>query len=184
MTLPIVTQRLVIRRFAQDDLSDVLSFVSQASVAKVTSPRIPATEEGVRKYIELQNSYPPFEDEQVCELAIERKEDGKVIGFVGLIRQDPGQAEVGWVLAEEYRGQGYVTEAARALMDYGFSSLDLHRIHADTNTDNSPSYRVMERLGMRREGLLKEAFFDDGKWVDRYIYAILADEWYAAGVSG
>jgi ribosomal-protein-alanine N-acetyltransferase len=177
MTLPIVTERLVLRRFTHDDIRDVLRFASQPSVARVTSKSIPATEEGVRKYIDLQNSYQPFEKEKVFELAIERKEDGEVMGLLGLIRQDHGQGEMGWALGVEYRGQGYATEAARALMDYGFTSLGLHRIHADTGTDNVASWRIMERLGMRREGLLRGAVYEDGKWVDRYVYGILADEW-------
>jgi ribosomal-protein-alanine N-acetyltransferase len=177
MTLPIVTERLVIRRYTHDDIPDVRRFASQPSVAKVTSTRIQATEEGVRKYIDLQNSYQPFEMDEVFELAIERKEDGRVIGFLGFIRQDHGQGEMGWALGEEYRGQGYATEAARALMDYGFTSLGLHRIHADTGTDNAASWRIMERLGMRREGLLRGAVYEEGKWVDRYVYGILVDEW-------
>jgi len=153
-------------------------------VAKVTSKSIQATAEGVRKYIDLQNSYQPFEKDKVFELAIERKEDGTVIGFVGFIYQDSGQGEMGWALGEEYRGQGYATEAARALMDYGFNSLGLHRIHADTGTDNVASWRIMERLGMRREGLLRGAVYEEGKWVDRYVYGMLADEWRDAGALG
>ena len=176
MTLPIVTERLVIRRFRYDDIRDVLGFASQPSVAKVTSNRIQATEEGVRRYIKLQNSYQPFERDKVFELAIERKADGRVIGLLGLICQDYGQGEMGWALGVEHRGQGYATEAARALMDYGFHSLGLHRIHADTSTDNCAAWRVMERLGMRCEGLLRGAVYEEGKWVDRYIYGMLADE--------
>jgi ribosomal-protein-alanine N-acetyltransferase len=181
MTLPIVTERLILRRFTHDDISDVLGFVSQPSVARVTSERIPATEEGVRKYILLQNSYQSFEKDKVFELAIERKEDGKVIGLLGLICQGHGQGEMGWVLGVEHRGQGYATEAAGALMDYGFNSLGLHRIHADTNTGNLAAWRIMERLGMRREGLLRGAAHEEGKWVDRYVYGMLADEWRDAG---
>jgi ribosomal-protein-alanine N-acetyltransferase len=181
MTIPIVTERLVIRRFTYDDISDVLRFASQPSVAKVTAQRIQASEEGVKKYIDLQNSYQPFEEDRVFELAIERKEDGKVIGLLGLIRQDQRQGEMGWVLGVEYRGQGYATEAARALMDYGFNSLGLHRIQADTSTDNPAAWRVMERLGMRREGMLRGAVYEGGKWVDRYVYGVLADEWHYAG---
>ena len=184
MTIPIVTERLVLRRYTHDDIPDVLTFASQPSVARVTSSRIPATEEGVRQYVDEQNSYQPFEKDRVFELAIERKEDGKVIGLVGLICQDHGQGEMGWALGVEYRGQGYATEAARALMDYGFTSLGLHRIHADTNTDNLASRRIMERLGMRREGLLRGAVYEDGKWVDRTVYGLLADEWRDAGTSG
>jgi ribosomal-protein-alanine N-acetyltransferase len=184
MTLPIVTERLVLRRYTHDDIPDVLGFASHPSVAKIISKGIPATEEVVRNYIDLQNSYQPFEKDKVFEVAIERREDGKVIGLVGLICQDYQQGEMGWALGVDYRGQGYATEAARALMDYGFRSLALHRIHADTSTDNVASLRIMERLGMRREGLLRGAVYEEGHWVDRYVYGILADEWRDAGASG
>ena len=177
MTLPLITERLALRRYTYDDIPDVLAFVSQPSVAKVLPKRIPATEEGVRKYINLQNSYQPFEKDKVFELAVERKEDGRVIGLLGLIRRDHRQGEMGWALVVEYRGQGYATEAARALMDYGFRSLGLHHIHADTNSDNLASWRLMERLGMRREAQLRDAVYQGGKWVDRVIYGILAEEW-------
>jgi RimJ/RimL family protein N-acetyltransferase len=184
MTLPIVTERLVLRRYTHDDLPDVLGFASQPSVARVTSERIQATEEGIRKYIDLQNSYQPFEEDQVFELAIERKEDGKVIGLLGLIRRGHEQGEIGWALGVEHRVQGYATEAARALMDYGFNSLGLHRIHADTNSDNPASWRVMERLGMRREAVLRDSVYENGQWLDRYIYGMLVDEWREPGASG
>lgn len=177
MTLPIVTPRLVLRRYTRDDRADLLALAAQPEVAKVLCGRLPATEEGVRGYIDLQNSYRPFEQDQVFELAVERKVDGRVIGLAGLIRRDHRQGEVGWALAADYRGQGYATEAARALMDYGFSALGLHRIHADTNSDNRASRRVMERLGMRQEAQLREAAHEQGHWVDRCIYGILAGEW-------
>jgi RimJ/RimL family protein N-acetyltransferase len=66
-------------------------------------------------------------------------------------------------------------------VDYGFNALDLHRIHADTNSDNLASWRVMERLGMRREAVLRDAVYEDGNWLDRYIYGLLADEWRETG---
>ena len=184
MTLSIVTERLVLRRYTHDDIPDVLGFISHPSVARVTSKRVQATEEGVKTYIDLQNSYQPFEKDRVFELAIERKEDGKVIGFLGLICQDQGQAEIGWALGVDYRGRGYATEAARALMDYGVNSLGLHRIHADTGTGNHASWKMMERLGMRREGLLRGAVYEEGKWVDRVVYGLLAGEWREPEASG
>ena len=184
MTLPITTERLVLRRYARADQADLLALAAQPEVAKILPGRMPATEAGVRDYIDLQNSYRPFEKDQVFELAVERKEDGRVIGLLGLIRRDPRQGEVGWALAAEYRGQGYATEAAGALIDYGFTKLGLHRIHADTNSDKLASLRLMERLGMRREAQLREAVWAEGKWLDRVIHGILADEWREPGVSG
>ena len=181
MTLPIVTERLVLRRYTREDVSDVFAMASHPSVARIFTGRVDISEEGIGRYIDLQNSYRPFEKNKVFELAVERKADGKVIGFLGLICQDHAQGEIGWALGVDYRGQGYATEAARALMDYGFHVLGLHRIYADTSSDNMASRKVMERLGMRQEALLRGAVHREGKWLDEAVYGMLADEWRAGG---
>ena len=107
MTLPITTKRLVLRRYTHDDLQDVLEFATQPSVSRVTSRNIEPTEEGIGRYIDLQNSYQPFEKDKVFDLAIERKEDGKVIGLLTLICRDHRQGTIGWALGAEHRGYGY-----------------------------------------------------------------------------
>lgn len=176
MALPIATERLIVRRFTHDDVRDVLAFVSCPSVAMAT-PEIVATVSGVREYIDLQNSYQPFEHGKCFDLAIERREDGKAIGLISLVRREHKQGEVGFALGVEYRGQGYAAEAARALIQCGFASLGLHRIHACTDSSNAQSWRVMESRGMRREGVLKEATTRGNRWLDVIIYAILANEY-------
>jgi RimJ/RimL family protein N-acetyltransferase len=159
-----------------DDAQALLALVRQPSVARVMRG-IEATEASVRNYLATQTSYQPFEQDKCFDLALERKGDGKVIGLLSLVRRDHRKAEIGWSLGLSDRGQGYVTEGARALMTYGFAILGLHRIYATTSNINTSSWRVMERLGMRREGHLREAEFRDGKWIDVLIYGILAGEW-------
>jgi RimJ/RimL family protein N-acetyltransferase len=167
---------LVLRRYTHDDIQDILEFVSHPSVARAT-PEIEATESGVRKYIDLQNSYHTFEQDKCFDLAIEQKNSGKVMGLLSLICGKHQQGAIGWGLGVEHRGQGYATEAARALITYSFASLGLHRVHATTSNRNTESWKVMERLGMRREAHLREAEFRNGEWLDVLIYGILADEW-------
>ncbi|UCC78535.1 MAG: GNAT family N-acetyltransferase [Candidatus Zixiibacteriota bacterium] len=174
--MPIITDRLVLRRFTYDDTQDILEFVSHPSVARIVK-EIEATEVGVKKYIHKKESYKLFEKDKCFDLAIERSEDCKVIGMLTLIRKNHMQGQIGWSLGVEYRGLGYATEAAKALIEYGFSILGLHRIYADTTSENSASWRVMERLGMRKEACLKEAEFRDGKWLDFLTYGVLASEW-------
>jgi RimJ/RimL family protein N-acetyltransferase len=178
MTLPIETERLLLRGFTLDDIDDMIELVSHPSVARVSS-EIEASVAGVEKYINMQYSLQPFELNKCFELAIELKEKNKLIGFIGLIRKDHKQGEIGWALSVDYRGNGYATEAARALISYGFEKLDLHRIFADTSNINVPSWKMMERLGMRREGHYRESEFRDDQWIDVLVYAILADEWRA-----
>jgi ribosomal-protein-alanine N-acetyltransferase len=178
MSLPITTARLVLRRFSHQDIGDVVELVSHPSVGRET-PEIEATESGARKYIDFQNRLEPFQQGKCFDLAIERQVDGKVIGLLSIVCQRHRQGEIGYALGIAHRGQGYATEAAGALAAYGFDTLQLHRIFATTNSDNNASWRVMERLGMRREGCLREAAWRDERWWDKFIYAILAHEWSA-----
>jgi RimJ/RimL family protein N-acetyltransferase len=143
---------------------------------------IEPSEASARNYLAKQTFYQPFEQDKCFDLALERKHDGKVIGLLSLVRREHRKAEIGWALGVAHRGQGYVTEGARALMTYGFAILGLHRIYATTSSINTSSWRVMERLGMRREAHLREAEFRDGKWIDVLIYGILEGEWVSSSL--
>ena len=88
------------------------------------------------------------------------------------------EAELGWVLDPEYTGRGYATEAIRAVIGVCFGQLGLRRVHAGCFADNEPSWRLMERLGMRREEFSrKTALHRSGEWLDGLNYGILAEEW-------
>lgn len=176
MTLPITTERLVLRRFRQDDTQHLLDVVSHPSVSRVAR-EIEPTAAGVRAYIDRQNSLQPFERDKCFDLALERTEDGRVLGLVSLVCRAHRKAEIGWALGVQYRGQGFATEAARALMAYGFAALRLHRIQATTSSANPKSWGVMEHLGMKKEACLREAECREGQWLDILIYGMLATEW-------
>ena len=88
------------------------------------------------------------------------------------------QAELGWALRPEETGQGYATEAVRAMLRICFEELALRRVVASCFVANTASYRLMERVGMRREArTVKDALHPSGQWRDGYSYALLADEW-------
>ncbi|MFJ4223824.1 GNAT family N-acetyltransferase [Microbacterium sp. NPDC089695] len=88
------------------------------------------------------------------------------------------EAELGWVLDPAYTGHGYATEAVRAAIDVCVGPLGLRRVHAGCFADNEPSWRLMERLGMRREEFSrKTALHRSGEWLDGMNYGILAEEW-------
>lgn len=100
----------------------------------------------------------------------------------GLYYTDQGdirQGTVGYSIARQHQGQGYATEALGALLRFAFSELKMHRVVASLDPRNAPSYRVLERLGMRREGHLVLSYWDETtqEWTDEYIYALLCDEW-------
>lgn len=112
-------------------------------------------------------------------MAIELRETGAVIGDCGLhaIRDQPLQMEIGFTLALECQGHGYATEAVGRLVDYVFSALQKHRVVAITDARNVAAVRVLERLGMRREGHFLEHVWFKGSWGDEYLYALLRKEW-------
>jgi RimJ/RimL family protein N-acetyltransferase len=176
MTLPIASERLLLRRFRFDDVPDLLEFVSHPSVANEVQ-EIGTTEAEIREYIEMQNGFQPFEPHKVFDLGIERRTGCKLIGIVTAIVKYHRKVEIGYGLGIDYRGRGYATEAAKALIDYGFYALELHRVQAIASSGNPASIRVLERLGMKLEGRLREANIRDGEWCDLLYYGILEDEW-------
>jgi len=123
-------------------------------------------------------------------LVIER--DGVVVGDLMLLVEDAWaqtevadrargvQAELGWVVDPAHAGQGYATEAATALLRICFEGLGLRRVVAQCFADNVASWRLMEKLGMRREThTVRESLHRSGEWLDGYAYAMLAEEWRA-----
>jgi RimJ/RimL family protein N-acetyltransferase len=89
--------------------------------------------------------------------------------------------EIGWVISSDHQGRGYATEAARALADFAFSTLRCHRLVATCQPENVASWRVMEKLGMRREAHFRQGLYrETGEWWDEYFYALLAEEHFAA----
>jgi [ribosomal protein S5]-alanine N-acetyltransferase len=177
---PTETERLLLREFRVDDENGIHAYASDPEVVRLMKWG-PNTPEQSRAFLQMvlttQDQWPrPF-----VELAIELKGDGRMIGSIGLRVKDERNraADIGYVLAREDWGRGYMTEAARAILNVAFRQLDLHRVWATCNPRNHASYRVMEKLGMRREGHFREGAMEKGEWRDSYLYAVLAEEWLA-----
>ncbi len=177
MTLPIETERLFLRRFTPEDVEDIYAFSSDPMVSKHLNGFPGMTIEDVRSYIAQQSCFNPGDVGKCFDLAVHLKSENKVIGLVTLVIREYFQGEIGFALNVNYQRQGYAAEAVRAVLWYGFSMLNLHRICARTGRDNISSWMLLERVGMRREGLLIHDHLDAGEWQDTFIYAILADEW-------
>jgi RimJ/RimL family protein N-acetyltransferase len=114
-------------------------------------------------------------------LAVLEKADGTLVGSVrlGEIDHDNANALLGFALSPDHWGRGYATEGVERLVRFGFEDLELHRIHAICDVENHASYRVMEKLGFRREGLLRENKLHEHRpgqrqWRSSYVYAVLA----------
>jgi ribosomal-protein-alanine N-acetyltransferase len=115
-------------------------------------------------------------------VAVVEGESGQLVGHM-VFHPWYGHAthEIGWAIASDQQRRGYATEAARALIDFAFGTLGCHRLVATCQPENVASWRVMEKLGMRREAHFRRGLYQkSGEWWDEYFYALLADEHAAA----
>ncbi len=174
----LTTERLILRDFVEADWPALHAVESRPEVARYQgfSPR---TEEESRAYVMGSIVSARERPRQTYDLAVVLTSEAELIGRVGLSVTDAeiGEAVLWYTLHPDRWGQGYMTEAARGLIGFGFGELWLHRIWADCDPANIASWRVLEKLGMRREGHLVENARIKGEWVDSYIYAILEREW-------
>ena len=173
------TERLILRAFYYDDWKDLYEYLSQESVVKYEPYGI-YTKDACKQEAEKRSQQDSF-------WAVCLKENNKLIGNVYFKQQEPEEFltwEIGFVFNPMYYGKGYATESCRELLRYGFQQLNTHRIVAMCNPKNTPSWKLLERLNMQREGHLRKIIFfkydKKGKptWNDTYEYAILADEWF------
>jgi [ribosomal protein S5]-alanine N-acetyltransferase len=167
------TPRLLVRRFTPEDWPSVFTYASDAEVMAYI-PSGPLDETGVKAFIARP------ETEEGASYALILKAENQLIGHMVFHPwYAPHTFEIGWALGKAHHGQGYASEAALALLKYGFETLNLHRIIATCQPENIASYRVMEKLGMRREGWFQKCIHRGGDtWWSEYFYAILEEEWF------
>ena len=134
------------------------------------------TQEFVRKAMASQGETP----RTAFECAVVLKAEGRLIGGCGLRIRSAAHREgvIGYCFGRDVWGNGYAPESARALLGFGFGQLELHRIFADCDVRNGASARVLEKIGMQREGRLREDMWYKGDWRDSYRYSILEQEWW------
>ena len=171
----ITTNRLLLRRFCAQDWKDLHAYLSDPEVL----------------YFE---PYEPFDEERCKQEAIRRASDeafwavclneaGKVIGNLYFSEQEFGTWELGFVFHAAYQGKGYATESAGALLQNAFLNWNVRRVVSLCNPENQASWKLIERLGMRREGHLKQNVYfrkdasGNPLWQDTYQYALLRGEW-------
>ena len=178
LELPIRTDRLILRDFHADDFDDLHAYASDPEVVRFMDWG-PNTEEVSRDRLKFSEAEAATRPRTDFNLALELLAERRVVGSVGLHPDDLPNLTMstGYCLRRDLWGRGLVSEAARALLDAGFGQLGLHRVFATCDTRNTASWRVMEKLGMRREGLLRKDREVRGEWRDTYVYAVLAEEW-------
>jgi RimJ/RimL family protein N-acetyltransferase len=174
----IETTRLLVRSFRRGDWRDLHEYLSQPAVLEY-EPGGPSNESECKEMAAERSRGSDF-------WAACLKPGGKMIGHVYFSQTEPAELltwEIGYIFNPAYGNHGYATEACRALLDYGFGELGAHRVVGMCDPRNAPSWRLLERLSMRREGHFGQPVFfrrkDVGEplWHDAYQYALLAEEW-------
>ena len=176
--MPITTERLILREFGADDWRAVLDYQRDPLYLRFY-PWEDRSEADARAFVEMFREWQSEVPRRRFQLAIILREDGRLIGNCGIRRKPDNdwEADLGYELSPQYWGHGYATEAARAMVDFGFRQLDLQRISSWCIADNVASARVLERLGFVQEGRLRRNEFFKGRWWDTLLYALLAEEW-------
>jgi [ribosomal protein S5]-alanine N-acetyltransferase len=176
-TMELTTPRLLLREFGADDHAAVHAFASDVEVVRHTDwgPNEPQdTTAFLREVAEHVHATPRC----VFALAVVDRADDALIGSIQLAvtNSQHRRAEMGFVLARSRWGNGYATEAAAALLRFGFHDLALHKISATCDPANGGSERVLRKIGMRPEGHLRGHLYLRGQWRDRLLFAAVAGE--------
>ncbi|MBD2518437.1 GNAT family N-acetyltransferase [Nostoc sp. FACHB-973] len=172
------TNRLLMREFVESDSQAVFAYQSNP-LYLLYSHWTHRTENDVCEFIQMFITQQKEQPRTKFQLAVVLKEENRLIGNCGIRINDSklGEANIGYELNPEYWRQGYATEAAQAILKFGFEELKMHRIWSWCIAENIASFKVLEKIGMRREGHMQEKELIKGKWYDSFIYAILETEW-------
>ena len=183
---PLETARLLLRAARAADDAAMFDYGRDPEVARFTTWEPHASLTDAQQF--LARVLDDYRIGKIGYWAIEHQNDGKLIGAVGLTgtiisAESPPQfqdarAELAYVLARPYWNQGLMTEAARAVVQFGFAQWNLNRIEARCLVENVASARVMEKLGMRFEGTLRQQIHIKGAFRDLKIYAVLKSDWH------
>lgn len=170
----IETERLILRPVTLADAEDMYEYASDEETVYYVFDKhqsLEDTKENIAAY---------FEADPLGKYALELKETGKMIGTIDLRFKDwKHKAELGYTMNKHYHGKGYMTEAGKALLWLGFEVIGLERIQSLHDERNRASGRVMERLGMTKEGVSRHVGkWKQGEWFNDVYYSILKDEYF------
>lgn len=159
-----------LRPFTMNDLDSLVKYANNPKIAANLTNAFPSpyTRESGIAFIEMAMSHSPI---RIHTIDI----NGEACGGIGIHPQQDvycKNAELGYWLAEPYWGKGIITEAVKQIIAYGFKNFDLTRIYARPFSKNLASQKVLEKAGMKKEAVLKNAFFKNGEYLDEIIYSV------------
>jgi len=180
MSFQIKTERLILRDYRPSDLDDVISMISAPEFQRFYSEQ-DCTAEHWKMLVDMFIDEAKQVPRQKFNLAIQLKENSQFIGAVGIRLDQPDdpnnrQASVGCSLHPNHQQQGIAEEAMRAIIDCGFNTLGVHRIYADTISENSAAIALCQKLGFRQEAELVEHRYFKNRWWNTAVFALLKRE--------
>lgn len=165
------TKRLLLRPLTLADTEDLYEISSHEKVTMMTGysthQTLADTEQAIAHY---------FMKRPLGKYGIELRTTGKLIGTIDLRLTGPNSGELGYQMNPNYQRKGYTFEAAETLLEFGFEKLHLHRLTAKCLAFNLPSQALLEKLGMKKEGVLRQAEKRNGKYVDMYLFSRLKED--------
>jgi ribosomal-protein-alanine N-acetyltransferase len=173
-----LSERLVLRDFTEDDFGFYKTLETTDARIAYEADCIPNEEELRAKFNEtlgwIQNDI-----RKKYSLIVEDRLLNKPVGRLVIWSSNRAiqEWEMGWIIHDQYMNKGYATEGAKRLLDYAFETLEAHRVMASCNAENLGSERVMQKIGMIKEGVFRETRQLGGEWYGSCIYSILRDEW-------
>ena len=176
--LPILeTDRLVLRKLGEDDAADIFEYASDPEVTKYLIWQAHKSIDDSRAFVKFAlDRYLKLE---VAPWGILHKQDNRIIGTCDYISwiAPHGRAEIGYAMSRPYWGRGLMTEAVREIIGYGFREKHLNRIQAVCDVPNIGSARVLEKVGMNFEGILRKYIHQHNGFHDVKMYAVLREDW-------
>jgi len=176
---PVTTERLVVREFEPGDRPGLMDFVNdQDALGMMMFSMKDEAELESFLTMAMAGSSEANRVEYHCAIAL-RENPSVCIGCVSMMgsANNPAEMEIGYFIQRRYWGRGFTLEASRAMLDFGFGALALHRVWGKCHVRNKGSARVMEKLGMTLEGTLREHVWMRDHWRSSYEYGILDREW-------
>ena len=175
--LPIIeTDRTILRKINEQDENDMFTYCSDEEVSRYTTWYKHETINDTRVF--LNRILEEYRNQQIAPWGIQDKASGKLIGTCGFVYWNTAhsRAELAYALSKQFWNQGYMTEIAKKIIEFGFEKMELIRIEARCLLDNAGSARVMEKSGMQFEGIMRKQIFAKGIQQDLLMYSIIKEK--------
>lgn len=172
------TEHLILRPFKYDDIQDCLkNWIADEKIQSMYAEPVYKTKDEVKilfdKYISS------YQNNNYYRWAVIHKESNECIGQIAFFWVDSENhfAEIEYCIGQAFQRKGLATEATKAIVDFGFNKINLHKVQISVKEINPASRRVIEKCGFTYEGTLRDYFFSSGKYISRLYYSLLRSEW-------